>query len=70
MNTDGKKNYTWVQCQTCGRIYEVPYKIEVDELYVDADCPSCGDTKGLNLGDEEETYEFYNVNLDPRHYNY
>lgn len=68
MITGGKKT-TYIQCQECGQIYEVPYEVEIDKLYVIADCPDCGIAKGLNLGNEkEDQYYFYNVNLDPRCY--
>ena len=67
MSTDRKK--TWLQCQECGTIYRVPYTIDMDKMYVVADCPHCGMVIGLNLGDEEdEIYAFYNVNVDPRPY--
>ena len=69
MSTDGKNNFTRIQCQTCGQIYDVPYEVSIDKLYVMADCPECGIAIGLNLGNEEEdTYYFYNANLDPRYY--
>ena len=68
MFTAGEK-ITHIQCQECGQIYEVPYAVEIDKLYVIADCPNCGMAKGLNLGNEkEDLYYFYNINLDPRCY--
>lgn len=71
MDPNGRKKRTYVQCQTCGKIFQVPYAIEIDKMYIDAECSSCGKSTGLNLGDkEEEIYNFYNVNVDPRHYNY
>lgn len=69
MDSGRKKKNTFIQCQTCGKIYQIPYEIEIDKLYITAKCPGCGDTTGLNLGDKkEDIYEFYNVNLDPRYY--
>lgn len=67
----GRKKRTYVQCQTCGRIFQIPYTVEIDKLYIEAECSNCGESTGLNLGDqEEEIYNFYNVNVDPRFYNY
>jgi hypothetical protein len=38
-------------------------------MYVAADCPHCGITTGLNLGDkEEDKYLYYNVVMDERYY--
>lgn len=71
MEQGRKKRNTFIQCQTCGKIYLTPYEIEIDKLYIIADCPHCGMATGLNLGDkEEDVYEFYNINVDPRFYNY
>lgn len=67
----GRKKRTYVQCQTCGKIFQVPYAVEIDKLYIEAKCSNCGETTGLNLGEkEEEIYFYYNANLDERHYNY
>ena len=69
MSTDGNNRITYIQCQDCGRIYEIPYEVEVDKLYVFANCPNCGIAKGLNLGDkEEDRYLYYNVVMDTRYY--
>lgn len=71
MDSGGKKKRTWVQCQDCGEIFQVPYAVEIDKLYITACCPNCGETRGLNLGDKkEDIYFYYNANLDIRHYNY
>ena len=60
---------TYIQCQTCGEIYKVPYKVEIDKLYVNAECPNCDATTGLNLGDrQEDLYWYYNENFDSRYY--
>ena len=68
MSTGGRK-ITYIQCQECGQTYEIPYEVEIDKLYVIADCPNCGISKGLNLGDKkEDLYYFYNESLDPRYY--
>ena len=69
MDTDGRKQTTWVQCQMCGEIYQIPYEVDIDKLYVMSYCPNCGITKGINLGDkEEDKYYFYNVVLDNKYY--
>ena len=69
MCLDGKNIFTWMQCQTCGAIYQVRQEIPIDKMYVGADCPHCGVTTGLNLGDkEEDKYLYYNVVMDERYY--
>lgn len=61
--------HTWVQCQICGEIIRLSYPIDMDKMYIAVDCPNCGITTGLNLGDDkDEIYNFYNVNVDPRYY--
>lgn len=71
MNSGRWERRTFIQCQTCGKIYQIPCRVEIDKLYVTTDCPHCGEVTGLNLGDkEEDVYFYYNVNLDCRHYNY
>ena len=65
----GRKKHTYVQCQICGKVFQVPYTIEIDKLYIETKCSNCGETTVLNLGEnEEDYYEFYNVNVDPRYY--
>ena len=67
----GNRKCTYVQCQTCGKIFQVPYQVDIDKLYITAECSNCGEATGLNLGgNEEEVYELYNVNVDPRLYIY
>jgi len=69
VSTDGRTKNTFVQCQTCGQIFRVPYEVEIDKLYITAECPRCGQVQGLNLGDKaEDIYFYYNVNLDDRCY--
>ena len=69
MDTGGNLQATWVQCQTCGEIYQIPWEVDVDKLYVMSHCPNCGITKGINLGNnEEDKYYFYNVVMDDRFY--
>ena len=69
MNTDRKKNASWLQCQECGTVYIYPRKIPVEEIFIKANCPRCGMTTGLNLGDKEkDIYLYMNINLDYRMY--
>ena len=71
MSTDGRNKTTWLQCQTCGEIYQIQREVPIEQLYVAAHCPNCGLAIGLNLGyQQEDLYYFYNVNLDRRHYEY
>ena len=68
MDSDGKK-ITYIQCQTCGEIYRLPQVIAIDELYVEANCPVCGNDTGLNLGNnQDDLYYFINENFDYRYY--
>ena len=68
MNTEREK--TWVQCQECGEVYQMPQTIDIDKLYIWAHCPICNHmTRGLNLGDnEDDVYYLYDVTLDERYY--
>ena len=60
---------SWVQCTTCGKIYQTQQEISIEELYVVIDCSVCGDTTGLNLGDnEDDIYLYMCENYDPRYY--
>lgn len=62
---------TYVQCQNCGKVYKFPRIVARDKLYVQSYCPECGAETALNLGNkEEDIYELYNVNIDPRYYEY
>jgi len=68
VDSDGKK-FTYIQCQTCGEVYKIAQTVEIDRLYVEANCPNCGVTTGLNLGDKkEDLYYYLNENLDWRYY--
>ena len=69
MDSDGKKNITYIQCQTCGEIYKIPRIVAIDNLYVEENCPNCGIMTGLNLGSKkEDIYYFLNENFDYRYY--
>lgn len=69
MSTGKKKKDTWLQCSECGKIFQIPYSVSIEELYVTAECPRCDSTKGLNLGDkQEDIYLYENPNVDERYY--
>ena len=69
MSTDGKKKHTWIQCQECGRIYQISRQFSDDELYAVAYCSECESRIGLNLGcDENDIYLYMNPNLDRRYF--
>ena len=63
---------TWVQCTHCGKIHHINIAVPIDELYVDYDCPRCGEyTKGLNCGSDKEDIVIYaDPFLDERYYKY
>ena len=63
----------WVQCQTCGELYQVDSKktsISEDDLYIHIFCPRCRNgTKHLLIGENrEDVYRFGNIVLDERYY--
>ena len=69
MDTNGSTNGTLIQCQECGKIYQIPDEIAIDKLYIYANCPHCGIAKGLNLGNnEDDVYDLYDVTWDMRYY--
>ena len=63
---------TWIQCQTCGKVYYIEEHVPIDELYTASICPRCGEYGyGLNCGsDQNEIYIYINENFDPRFYMY
>lgn len=66
-------NNNFVQCQYCGYTYiiETEQEIPIDKFMIRAWCPRCGRSRGLNCGDnEDDIYEFNNVNVDERYYRY
>lgn len=68
----GRREYC--QCGHCGSIHSVDLngcKI-IDDLYTILYCPDCHiKTKHLLCGDkEEDIYITYNLNIDPRYYEY
>ena len=63
------KERTWIQCQSCGHIYQVNKKVSIEKSIIESVCPECRGHVGLNCGDkEEDIYVYMNVNLDNRYY--
>ena len=70
MKSEGKQS-TWVQCQSCGNIYQIADKVSIEKSIIQSECPRCGENIGLNCGDkEEDIYIYMNPNLDERYYIY
>ena len=62
---------TFLQCQSCGEIFEYPRIVRIDTLYLQAHCQNCGMATALNLGSKEEDIAIYmNSNIDPRFFDY
>lgn len=67
MREDNGSSY--VQCTQCGCIDKIKERLEEDVMYIDFECPVCGNTRGLNIGkDILDQYELYDVTLDSRYY--
>jgi hypothetical protein len=63
----------YVQCQVCGEISQVDIEYDLEnDLYVKLKCPGCrNETTHLPCGDKAENlYLAYNLNIDPKYYNY
>lgn len=63
----------YVQCQVCGNMHRVDAQCDIEnDLYVKIQCPKCREvTTHLLCGDrEEDLYTTYNLNIDPRYYQY
>lgn len=70
MKSKGKQS-TFVQCQSCGNIYQIADKVSIEKSIIQSVCPRCGENIGLNCGDnEEDIYIYMNTNLDERYYIY
>lgn len=65
------RQYTFVQCQCCGKISRIPRKVSIETSIISSICDDCGYNKALNLGNkEEDIYIYINPNVDSRYYNY
>lgn len=62
----------YVQCQGCGYIHKIKGFFNIEDLYVQVKCPKCrGETTHLLCGNkEDDLYMTYNLNVDPKYYNY
>ena len=69
MKSKGKQS-TFVQCQSCGNIYQIADKVSIEKSIIQSVCPRCGESIGLNCGDKEDVYIYMNINLDERYYIY
>lgn len=70
MKSEGKQS-TWVQCQSCGEIYQIADKVSIEKSIIQSVCQRCGKCVGLNCGDkEEDIYMYMNPNVDKRYYIY
>ena len=71
-DVDGMKEEVWVQCQECGELHKQDIRHSIEDIYITLHCPRCrdGTTHLICSEDESEIYSLYNVNADPRYYNY
>jgi hypothetical protein len=62
----------WLQCQSCGVLYKQEVECDIEDTYIQEECPKCRDeTTHLVCGtNEDELYWLYNVNVDPQYYKY
>ena len=63
----------YVQCQGCGNIHQIDVEYDKEnDLYVKVNCPKCRDesTHLLCGSKAEDLYLTYNLNIDPRYYDY
>lgn len=59
----------YVQCQSCGRIYQIARKLSIEISIVNCRCPRCGSYDGLNCGNiKEDIYIYMNPNVDERYF--
>ena len=66
-----EKQIAFVQCQSCGNIYQIADNVSIEKSIIQSVCPRCGENVGLNCGDkEEDIYIYMNPNLDERYYIY
>ena len=43
-----EKQSTFVQCQSCGKIYQIADKVSIEKSIIQSVCPICGENIGLN----------------------
>jgi hypothetical protein len=66
------KREVWVQCESCGALHKESIQYNIEDIYIKLHCMGCRDetTHLICSEDESEIYTLYNVNADPRYYNY
>lgn len=69
---NGMKGKVWLQCQECGRLHKKEVQNNIEDIYIEVQCPKCRNTTThlVCSEDESEIYNLYNLNIDPRYYNY
>ena len=66
-----ERENTWIQCQCCGKLYQIDKKVPLSASMVKMECPRCGSYSGLNCGsNKDDVYLYLNPNVDERYYNY
>ena len=62
----------YLQCCSCGSIHKQQVQCNDDDLYIKTKCEKCKDVvTHLRCGEQyEDIYEFYDITLDSRYYNY
>lgn len=67
-----KQDYTYIQCQHCGHVFQIEQNVPIDKLYITSFCPRCGKyEKGLSCGNSKDDVALYiDINADPRYYTY
>lgn len=66
-----KKGRCYIQCLSCGDIYDVEYKIPISNAIVNIVCPKCGYKRGLNCGcNKDDVAELKDSFLDERYFIY
>jgi ribosomal protein L33 len=71
-DVNGMSREVWVQCQECGELHKKEIKYNIEDIYIKAYCSRCKDktTHLVCSEDESEIYFYYNLNTDPRYYDY
>ena len=66
-----EKERTWIQCRSCGNVYQINKKVSIEKSIVEVVCPRCHYNKGLNCGySEMDVLELKDYYLDERYFSY
>lgn len=68
MDNNDKSNKKYLQCLSCGHIYEVSEYFKKEMSVVTYKCPKCGYMRGLLC--DKDLYKYYDPVLDERFYEY